>query len=46
MPKKSEKRSDFRYDTGETAVPWKAVGEPITADDAVLASVAELKQGR
>lgn len=31
MPEK--KPSDFRYDTGETKVPWAAVGENYNADD-------------
>ena len=28
-----KKQSDFRYETGNTAVPWRAVGEPVTSDD-------------
>lgn len=28
-----KKQSDFRYDTGDSAVPWRAVGEPVTSDD-------------
>ena len=27
------KQSDFRYETGDAAVPWRAVGEPVTTDD-------------
>lgn len=28
-----KKQSDFRYETGNAAVPWRAVGEPVTSDD-------------
>jgi perosamine synthetase len=28
-----KRQSDFRYETGNTAVPWRAVGEPVTSDD-------------
>ncbi len=28
-----KKQSDFRYETGDAAVPWRAVGEPVTSDD-------------
>jgi perosamine synthetase len=28
-----KKQSDFRYETGNSAVPWRAVGEPVTTDD-------------
>jgi perosamine synthetase len=28
-----KKQSDFRYETGDSAVPWRAVGEPVTSDD-------------
>ncbi|MGI6336411.1 MAG: DegT/DnrJ/EryC1/StrS family aminotransferase [Eubacteriales bacterium] len=39
-----KKASDFRYNTGETRVPWAAVGENYNADD--LMSVVEfLMQG-
>jgi perosamine synthetase len=27
------KQSDFRYETGDSAVPWRAVGESVTSDD-------------
>ena len=30
---KKKKQSDFRYETGDAAVPWRAVGEPVTSDD-------------
>jgi len=33
MVKKQKKASDFRYDTGETKVPWAAVGESIDSAD-------------
>ena len=33
MVKKQKKASDFRYDTGETKVPWAAVGESIDSTD-------------
>lgn len=42
MPKKA---SDFRYNTGETRVPWAAVGENYNAED-VMALVAFLMQGQ
>ncbi|UCH36636.1 MAG: DegT/DnrJ/EryC1/StrS family aminotransferase [Armatimonadota bacterium] len=35
MKKKDKPTSDFRYDTGETKVPWAAVGEDLNADDLV-----------
>ena len=28
-----KKASDFRYNTGDTKVPWPAVGENYNADD-------------
>ena len=28
-----KKQSDFRYETGNAAVPWRAVGEPVTCED-------------
>ncbi len=36
--------SDFRYNTGESAVPWAAVGESYTAED-IMAVVRFLLQG-
>ena len=29
----AKKASDFRYNTGETKVPWAAVGENYNAED-------------
>ena len=29
----SKETSDFRYNTGDTKVPWAAVGENYNADD-------------
>jgi dTDP-4-amino-4,6-dideoxygalactose transaminase len=40
-----ERQSDFRYSTGETAVPWAAVGEPNNLDD-VMALVEFLVRPR
>lgn len=40
----AKKASDFRYNTGETRVPWAAVGENYNADD-LLAVVKFLMQG-
>ena len=40
----SEKVSDFRYNTGETQVPWAAVGENYSADD-IMDFVKFLVQG-
>ena len=39
-----KKASDFRYNTGETKVPWAAVGENYNAED-VMAFVEFLMQG-
>ena len=39
-----KKASDFRYNTGETKVPWAAVGENYNADD-LMAVVEFLMQG-
>lgn len=33
MEEKKGRKSDFRYDTGETKVPWATVGESVNADD-------------
>lgn len=40
----AKKATDFRYNTGETRVPWAAVGENYNADD-LLAIVKFLMQG-
>ena len=40
----AKKDSDFRYNTGETKVPWAAVGENYNADD-LMAVVEFLMQG-
>ena len=40
----AKKATDFRYNTGETRVPWAAVGENYNADD-LLAVVKFLMQG-
>lgn len=40
----AKKASDFRYNTGETRVPWAAVGENYNADD-LMAVVEFLMQG-
>lgn len=40
-----KKASDFRYNTGETKVPWAAVGENYNADD-VMAFIEFLMQGQ
>jgi len=39
-----KKASDFRYNTGETKVPWAAVGENYNAED-VMAFIRFLMQG-
>ena len=39
-----KKASDFRYNTGETKVPWAAVGENYTPGD-VMSAVEFLMQG-
>ncbi|MCL1854307.1 MAG: DegT/DnrJ/EryC1/StrS family aminotransferase [Clostridia bacterium] len=39
-----KKASDFRYNTGETAVPWAAVGENYNAQD-LMAFIKFLMQG-
>ncbi|MEA4888647.1 MAG: DegT/DnrJ/EryC1/StrS family aminotransferase [Clostridiaceae bacterium] len=39
-----KKDSDFRYNTGESRVPWAAVGEDYNADD-VMAVIEFLMQG-
>jgi len=33
MEEKKKARSDFRYSTGETKVPWAAIGENVDTDD-------------
>ncbi len=33
MEEKKKAKSDFRYSTGETKVPWAAIGENVNADD-------------
>lgn len=33
MSKQQNKKSDFRYDTGEARVPWAAVGESLNIED-------------
>jgi perosamine synthetase len=40
-----KKASDFRYNTGETKVPWAAVGENYNAQD-VMAFIEFLMQGK
>ena len=40
----AKKASDFRYNTGETRVPWAAVGENYNAED-LMAVVGFLMQG-
>ena len=35
MSKKKKAVSDFRYDSGETTIPWSAVGEPVINEDVV-----------
>lgn len=35
MVKQKEKTSDFRYSTGESKVPWAAIGENINAEDVI-----------
>lgn len=40
-----KKASDFRYNTGETKVPWAAVGENYNAED-VMAFIEFLMQGQ
>ena len=42
---KEKATSDFRYNTGDTRVPWAAVGESYNADDA-FAFVKFLMQGK
>ena len=39
-----KKASDFRYNTGETKVPWAAVGENYNAED-LMAIVKFLMKG-
>lgn len=41
----AKKASDFRYNTGETRVPWAAVGENYNAED-LMAVVEFLMQGK
>ena len=41
----AKKDSDFRYNTGDTKVPWAAVGENYNADD-LMAVVEFLMQGK
>ena len=40
-----KKASDFRYNTGETRVPWAAVGENYNAED-VMAVIRFMMQGK
>ena len=40
----AKKPTDFRYNTGETRVPWAAVGENYNAED-TLAVIKFLMQG-
>ena len=40
----AKKASDFRYNTGETRVPWAAVGENYNADD-LMQVIEFLMQG-
>lgn len=40
-----KKASDFRYNTGETRVPWAAVGENYNAED-VMAVIKFMMQGK
>ena len=40
----AKKASDFRYNTGETKVPWAAVGENYNAED-LMKVVEFLMQG-
>lgn len=44
MAKPEKKASDFRYNTGETRVPWAAVGENYNAED-LMAVIKFLMQG-
>ena len=39
-----KKASDFRYNTGETRVPWAAVGEDYNAED-VMAVIRFMMEG-
>ena len=39
-----KKASDFRYNTGETKVPWAAVGENYNAED-LMAIVKFMMKG-
>ena len=41
----AKKASDFRYNTGETRVPWAAVGENYNAED-VMAVIRFMMQGK
>ena len=40
----AKKASDFRYNTGETRVPWAAVGENYNAED-LMAIVKFMMKG-
>ncbi|MEG1773961.1 MAG: DegT/DnrJ/EryC1/StrS family aminotransferase, partial [Oscillospiraceae bacterium] len=40
-----KKASDFRYNTGETKVPWAAVGENYNAED-LMALIGFMMQGK
>ena len=40
-----KKASDFRYNTGETRVPWAAVGENYNAED-VMEVIRFMMQGK
>ena len=44
MAKPKKKASDFRYNTGETKVPWAAVGENYNAED-LMAIVRFMMKG-
>ena len=35
MQQDKQKKADFRYETGEAVVPWKAVGESVLAEDVI-----------
>lgn len=43
--KMKKKASDFRYNTGETKVPWAAVGENYNAED-LMTIVKFMMQGQ
>ena len=45
MAESTKKASDFRYNTGETRVPWAAVGENYNAED-VMAVIQFMMEGK